>query len=217
MTHFSLDKLLGLIEERTLALIELEFAGETLSVCEAESLPQHFRLKLARAQAELQDYYSAVLREQESITAKLDDETLSTTQRAAYQSEASESAVNIAMKLIGASRALLDANVQYIEAMAQLEKGKLIEMIDRALDGRAEGDRKDSIIAILVARTSQLIRTALDDQEKNFQEAIVEQVKSNRLNLNNNPAIVVPMMPVTEETAVDRNSKGLKRTSVAAS
>lgn len=190
MDHLNLDNLIDLALERSNGSVEIEVAGQVLTVCSAEMLPQRNRLLLAQAQAELQDYYSAVIQEQQAIEEKLKDQALSATQRTAIQAESKEVAVKIAMRMFSASEALMTSNIVYIEAMTQLESGKLMEMIETAIDGRVSGDRKASIIAMLIAQTSQLIRTAMDDQEKKYQEAIAARVRSLP-----RAAIVVPMTP----------------------
>jgi hypothetical protein len=210
MERLSLDRLLDLVDERTQSVLEIELAGETLKICDAESLPQKHRLSLARAQAELQDYYSEVIREQNEIQTKLDDENLSSTQRIALQKESTEVAVNIAMRMLSSSQALMDANIRYIESIGQLEHGKLMQMIDVLLDRKnITGDRANAVTAMLVARASQLIRTALDDAEKNFQDQVVKTV---RLQPSSLLSAVVPIVELPEA-----NGKKQKNISAAVS
>jgi hypothetical protein len=210
MERLSLDRLLDLVDERTQSVLEIELAGETLKIFDAESLPQKHRLSLARAQAELQDYYSEVIREQNEIQTKLDDENLSSTQRIALQKESTEVAVNIAMRMLSSSQALMDANIRYIESIGQLEHGKLMQMIDVLLDRKnITGDRANAVTAMLVARASQLIRSALDDAEKNFQDQVVKTV---RLQPSSLLSAVVPIVELPEA-----NGKKQKNISAAAS
>jgi hypothetical protein len=206
MTKFNLNNLIDLALERSTGAIEIELAGQTLTVCSADMLPQRNRLLLAQSQAESQEYYSAVIQEQSAIEEKLKDQSLSMSQRLSLQKESKEVSVKIALKMFGASESLLSANVTYIEAMAQLNQGQLLEMIDDAIDGRVSGDRKDSMVCLIVAQTTNLIRSAMDDLEKNYQAAILERVKE----MPKTP-IVVPMMP--EELI---NGKELNPVSVAA-
>jgi hypothetical protein len=213
MERLNLDELLKLINERTRSVIEIDFAGVTLQVCDAESLPQRFRLSLARAQASLQDYYAEVIGEQNQIQAKLEDETLSSTQRVALQKEATEVAVNIAMKMFSASQLLMDANIQYIESLAQLDQGQLMEYINGSMDEKnIVGDRRDVVSAMLVARTSQLIRAAMDDAEKNFQDQVAKTV---RIQSGSQLSAVMPIVEAAAISAV--SGKKLKSTSAAAS
>jgi hypothetical protein len=208
MERLSLDRLMDLVDERTQSVLEIELAGETLKICDAESLPQKHRLSLARAQAELQDYYSEVIKEQNEIQTKLDDENLSSTQRVALQKESTEVAVNIAMKMLSASQVLMDANIRYIESIGQMEDGKLMQMIDVLLDRKnITGDRANVVTAMLVARTSQLIRTALDDAEKNFQDQVSKTVKLQPISL------LSAVVPIVESA----NGKKQKSISSAAS
>jgi hypothetical protein len=210
MERLNLDELMDLVNQRTQSVIEIELAGTILQVCDAESLPQRFRLSLARSQARLQDYYSEVIREQHEIQAKLEDETLSSTQRDALQKESTEVAVNIAMKMFSASRSLMDANIQYIESLAQMDQGQLMKYINGLMDERnIVGVRRDVVSATLVARTSQLIRAAMDDAEKNFQEQVAKTVRSQ------SGSQLSAVMPIVEAAAV--NAKKLKSTSAAAS
>lgn len=213
MERLDLDALMDLVNQRTQSVIEIDLAGATLQVCDAESLPQRFRLSLARAQASLQDYYAEVIREQNEIQAKLDDETLSSTQRVALQKESTEVAVNIALKMFSASQQLLDANIQYIESLAQMDQGQLMERINDLMDEKSiVGDRRDVVSAMLVARTSQLIRAAMDDAEKNFQEQVTKTV---RIQSGSQLSAVVPIVEASTSSAV--NAKKLKSTSAAAS
>lgn len=213
MERLNLDRLLDLVNERTQSVIEIELGGQVLKICDAESLPQKNRLMLARAQAELQDYYSEVLREQESVTSKLADETLSSTQRAALQRENMESSIAIAMRMLSASQALLTANVQYIEALAQMEDGALMRLIDAEMDSRGvDGDRRHIVTAMLVARASQLIRTALDDTEKNFQDKVLATV---RVQESGDRVPLAETVPLAVNGKV--SAKGQKNISAAAS
>jgi hypothetical protein len=206
MSNLNLNALIDLALDRSTGVVEVELGNQVLQVCSADMLPQRNRLLLAQSQAESQEYYTAVIQEQSAIDEKLKDQTLSASQRQALQSESKQLNVSIAMKMFGASESLLRANITYIEAMAQLNQGQLLEMIDDVIDGRVVGDRKDAIVAMVVAQTSQLIRAAMDEMEKNYQAEILSKVKT----LPKDP-IVVPMMPETET-----NGKKSKIASAAA-
>jgi hypothetical protein len=205
MSNLNLNALIDLALDRATGVVEIELGTQTLQVCSADMLPQRNRLLLAQSQAESQEYYTAVIQEQAVIDEKLKDQTLSASQRQALQAESKQLNVSIAMKMFGASESLLRANITYIEAMAQLNQGQLLEMIDDVIDGRVSGDRKDAIVAMVVAQTSQLIRAAMDEMEKNYQAEILNKVKT----LPKDP-IVIPMM------AEEANGKKSKTVSAVA-
>jgi hypothetical protein len=205
MSNLNLNALIDLALDRATGVVEIELGTQTLQVCSADMLPQRNRLLLAQSQAESQEYYTAVIQEQSAIDEKLKDQTLSASQRQALQAESKQLNVSIAMKMFGASESLLRANITYIEAMAQLNQGQLIEMIEDVIDGRVIGDRKDAIVAMVVAQTSQLIRAAMDEMEKNYQAEILNKVKT----LPKDP-IVIPMM------AEEANGKKSKTVSAVA-
>lgn len=190
MSNLNLNALIDLALDRSTGAVEIELGTQTLSVCSVDMLPQRNRLLLAQSQAESQEYYTAVIQEQAAIDEKLKDQSLSASQRQSLQTESKEVNVKIALKMFGASESLLRANITYIEAMAQLNQGQLLEMIEDVIDGRVSGDRKDSIIAMVVAQTSQLIRAAMDEMEKNYQLEISDKVKV----LPKDP-IAIPMLP----------------------
>lgn len=184
--QLNLDQLLALTFDRLDSKLEIDFAGQRLTVVEAEALPQKHKLLLARAQGELQDYYQQVLSSQDEIREKLKEESLSESDKKRLSDEMGEKSIELATRLINSSEKLMEANLRYIEAVAQLQPGQAKEMIKNAIasleaqhNRSLSDEQKYRLAASFVARASQLIRAALDDVEKNFAKDVGKLVRGN--------------------------------------
>lgn len=184
--RFDLGTLLDLSIDRYAELIELPFGSHVLTVYDVDSLPQRYKNVLAVSQAKLQAYFKPILEAQEQ--------------------NGFEASVMVAEKLLSSNADTLQANIEYLEALTQSEPGSIVAMIDEYLAARnIEPEKKQAIVPSFIARATQIVRTALDKREQEFQKKIESEVKKT-INSPRDPLETLSVIELMEGT----NSKRQK-------
>lgn len=189
MTEFlDLNQLLLLSLDRISVEVQCPFGNHTLTIKDPDRLPQRYKLMLAKAQGHLQDYFMQLIEADRDDKEKLKDKTLNASEVAKIKQRMIQNSIALSQKLLNQNRENLDWNILYIEAVSELEPGTVMAILNEALD-ELDNDRRsqqlsplteeerDRLVPAFIARASQLIRNALDESEKNFQESIASQVK----------------------------------------
>lgn len=183
-----LNQLLRLSLDRISVEVQCPFGNHTLTIKDPDRLPQRHKLMLSKAQGHLQDYFMQLIDADRDDKEKIKDKTLSAGEVAKIKQRMTQNAIALSQKLLNQNRENLDWNILYIEAVSELEPGTLMAILNEAMDELDEDrhsqqmpalsqEERDRLVPAFIARASQLIRSALDESEKNFQEEIVTHVK----------------------------------------